>query len=70
MIAFKSVSGSTCSVYEKFMKSRASIVAISCGWEGVLSCGKRASVEVVEMRLMGSTPDDSFAGIREHDGEG
>lgn len=52
------------------MRSRASIVAISCGWEGVLSCGKRASVEVVEMRLMGSTPDDSFAGIREHDGEG
>lgn len=27
------------------MKSRASIVAVSCGWEGVLSCGKRASVK-------------------------
>lgn len=27
------------------MRSRASIVAISCGWEGVLSCVKRTSVK-------------------------
>lgn len=27
------------------MRNRAPIVEISCGWEGVLSCGKRASVK-------------------------